>query len=281
MNGTVRRSIMPKQAQRSVAPKAGSKWLVAGWVASCAASLLVGRVCGNQGASVPAAAAGGTGEVQPIGAAVTEVDRRSRLPPPRLDQRLLTEAAGEERRLRAAGSMRTLLTRVKLSPFHGQGKPELAVNVIQDYLVGWATALQQGAPELLPEVAAQVTEEMCRPDASAEAVIALAKLAQQVPALTKAAALDCVFRRSSKEDVVLWSALDAWRASGMLPTPEIKKLQASATDERTRRRFLSHEQEIAVRTAANRSNAMPATQGEHQEVSGRETNTAEGERNAQ
>jgi hypothetical protein len=65
----------------------------------------------------------------------------------------------------------------------------------------------------------------------------MAHLVEDMPELANERTFDCVAARG-KEDSVLWSMLDAWRSADMPPSAALSKLQQTATDPRTTRRFM-------------------------------------------
>jgi hypothetical protein len=71
-------------------------------------------------------------------------------------------------------------------------------------------------------------------------------MARVLPDVATREGFDCYFSRA-KEDVPFWFMLDAWRESGLEKMPALVKLQATAKDPRTTRRFLSDEEAAATR----------------------------------
>jgi hypothetical protein len=116
------------------------------------------------------------------------------------------------------------------------GDPEVHATRLLMYQKGLMDAIVRTAPDLADELAAGIERELCSGSATVSRVISLSHFIHDMPELANERAFDCIASRG-KEDAMLWAVLDAWRATGMPPTPAIAKIQQTATDERTRSRF--------------------------------------------
>jgi hypothetical protein len=126
--------------------------------------------------------------------------------------------------------------------------PETSANAIRLYVQGVADTVKQTSPAVRAALAEEFTTRLCEGALADDELITMANLGLELPDITSPRAFDCVFaRRGAREDVVLWSMLDAWRHSGQDRTAAVADVERSATDPRTQRRFLSQEAEMALR----------------------------------
>jgi hypothetical protein len=116
------------------------------------------------------------------------------------------------------------------------GSPEMHATRLLTYQNGLLDGLVRTAPDLTEELAGRIERELCREEPEPSHVIALSHFINDMPELANQAAFDCVAARG-KEDIALWSTLDAWRAAGMPPSPALSILQKNARDERTKSRL--------------------------------------------
>ncbi len=127
--------------------------------------------------------------------------------------------------------------------------PEMVANTLQPYLTGWIDAVRRAAPELAPQLQIDVGEALCKKDTSDEELIALSRISAAMPAILDSSSIDCVLASRQKEDIVVWTMLDAWAQSGMARTEQVEALARRATDPRTLARLKPLEQR-AKETAA-------------------------------
>lgn len=118
---------------------------------------------------------------------------------------------------------------------------EGVANATDEYLRGWADSLEAGAPELLQDTARGIERDLCEGDLSdAQTVVYLRFVLRE--AATRGPVLDrglrCVLGRRTQEDIVLWTALDAWAKSDLAAAPEWTAWAGRATDPRTLRRLV-------------------------------------------
>ena len=128
--------------------------------------------------------------------------------------------------------------------------PEAAANQSFLYLMGWIDSVTRTAPDMVDELAAEVDASLCNKGTSPTELIVMSRVLMKMPELADSKGFDCLFSEHTSEDVVLWSALDAWRRSGLPKNDALVKIQQSATDERTLRRFLSPQEQLERRRAA-------------------------------
>jgi hypothetical protein len=126
--------------------------------------------------------------------------------------------------------------------------PEAQANSVREYMTGLVEGAVIASPRMREAFSAQFTSALCDKSLADEEVITLAHLAMVLPDAPTPRSLDCFFSGSKKEDVPLWSMLDAWRNSGLEKTATLAKLETTSKDPRTARRFLSPEEAMRQRT---------------------------------
>lgn len=137
--------------------------------------------------------------------------------------------------------LRTRLKRIVIAFGRDDVPPEPIVLQMSEYMAGWVDALIRTAPTLADDLAHEVETAMCDPESTDAEVMLLSRLSQHMPELSSADALDCVLANHTREDMVLWDALDTLRASG-LPAPKaLAAVKARARDERTLERISAFE----------------------------------------
>lgn len=124
------------------------------------------------------------------------------------------------------------------------GGPEAAVQGVMPYLLGWTDSVVRTAPDLMDELAGEIETTMCDHEASPASIMLMSRVVQQLPELGNPRGFDCVVARGT-EDVVLWDALDAWRKGALPKSAALERLERAATDERTRRRSIKWDDELA------------------------------------
>jgi hypothetical protein len=123
--------------------------------------------------------------------------------------------------------------------------PEGVASAVFPYMQGLADGIVRTAPDLVDALAAEIEGAMCHPGTSAAELIGWSHLIANIPELANPKTFDCLFSLHPEENTVLWYGIDAWRTTE-LPKPEpLAAIERSAQDPRTRRRFLSPEQEAA------------------------------------
>lgn len=125
---------------------------------------------------------------------------------------------------------------------------ETTVNSMNDYMAGWAAQFVRTGSELTGAMAEKVEEAMCDAETSDEQLLMFSRIGILVPDLISSTSFDCLFANRSEEDIVLWTALDAWRSSELPKSETIKSIENRFQDSRTQRRFLQPEQEMVLRT---------------------------------
>jgi hypothetical protein len=135
--------------------------------------------------------------------------------------------------------------------------PEAAANEISVYMHAWADTVVRTAPDLVDELASQIELTMCDPQARPAQLIVMSRVIGKMPELANAHSFECLFTQHPQEDIVLWSALDAWRAAGRPKSAAIARIEQTASDSRTRQRLKSPEEQreltAAEETAAETS----------------------------
>jgi hypothetical protein len=176
-----------------------------------------------------------------------------RRPPvaPRLAQTEQTPACGcepTERRETAASLLETLFRRLPGRRERLADVPETSANAVRSYLQGMTDAVKQTSPAVRAALAEEFNDRLCGGSLRDDELITMAYLGLELPDITAPRGFDCVFtQRGEHEDAVVWYMLDAWRYSGHDKSAAIAQIERSATDPRTRRRFLSREEEVSMR----------------------------------
>jgi hypothetical protein len=117
--------------------------------------------------------------------------------------------------------------------------PEAIANQGLLYLKGWADGVVRTAPDLVDELADELEKSLCDNEASDAILITISRAIIAIPELANSKGFDCLFSRRTREDVVVWTALDAWKRSGLPKSAAITTLERTAIDSRTRQRFMS------------------------------------------
>jgi hypothetical protein len=200
----------------------------------------------------------------------TEGPRRDRQAPRRkLDRPFLVRPAElcvatdheAERRYRVQQSRELVdLLFVQLGMFEKffpDAGPEAAATQMRLYQKGLADAIMRTAPDLTDELADQIEQTLCDPQARASQLASLARLFGDIPELASERGFDCVFGQRAEEDVVLWSMLDAWRVSKLPRPPSLIALERDTKDGRVRER-LTELAEFEARARLPQELAAPA-----------------------
>lgn len=146
----------------------------------------------------------------------------------------------------------SLLTRTEAFPELAQKNPELAAKEAFSLVEGIALAVNTSVGnKMIGPLRERVEKMLCDRETSDAKAISLAYLLTSVPQVASQSGFECFFSGHTKEGVAVWSMLDAWRGAGAEVTPAIAALQGSAADERTKRRLMKVEDEIALRSQAD------------------------------
>jgi hypothetical protein len=127
----------------------------------------------------------------------------------------------------------------------GDEYAELRASNFQPQLQGWLESVAATHPGDAQQISAAVTERLCSdvPLSATEQLLLLSTVTHgALRGRSESGAVGCVLDRrihgdSAQEDVVLWSALDAWHAQGSPQLPAIERLRAVAADTRTTSRL--------------------------------------------
>jgi hypothetical protein len=136
---------------------------------------------------------------------------------------------------------------------------ELAVSSIGRDLSAWALRIYHKEPHLLQPLAQEVEGRLCGPLPGTPELVLLSRIGLLLPQLTSQRGFDCVFSRHQQEDIATWSLLDAWRNSGLDLSPTLVALQERATDSRTRRLFMTADEELALRSRHAMGNSQSSS----------------------
>lgn len=147
------------------------------------------------------------------------------------------ERDAEYREHQAADLKGLLLSQIDLLEMGLPGQlPELHANGMAMYQQGVIDAVTRTAPELVDELSAEIERTLCDPNAKQSHQIAMARFVSWMPETASESAFDCVFKRG-QEDIVTWSALDAWRNADVPKSAALLELERKSSDERTLRRL--------------------------------------------
>jgi hypothetical protein len=144
---------------------------------------------------------------------------------------------------------RAVLTDIqaRLSSRARQNLPvEAQANNLADYLRGVVTAIRAIDPAIFSTLRAAYEEQICGSEPPPDIDLLLyAKLVGLEANMASPRALDCALERRQSEDVVVWSILDAWNASGRPEIPALDSIRRRAVDDRTKLRLLSPDEQRA------------------------------------
>jgi hypothetical protein len=165
------------------------------------------------------------------------------------------ESAEREWRTRQATSMLNAMRgRVARAERFAVGGHEATANEVREYTQGWMEALATLQPDIIGELAAGIEGRLCAAEASAVESIVMSRVLATRPDLANAKGLDCVFsRHEEQEDIVLWSALDAWQRAKLPVSESLAAIKSNARDSRTLRRLVPLDQQRAERHAQHGS----------------------------
>ena len=157
-------------------------------------------------------------------------------------------ALAEARRKRAEFLLSGVFKQLADQSHAGIEVAEARANSVLPYVSGVLHGALQADPGLRSAFSAEFTSSLCERTLEDDQTISMAHMALGLPDVATESGFDCFFSKA-KEGVPLWTMLDAWRRSGLPKTPAIARLQATATDSRTTRRFLSDEEALTQRSA--------------------------------
>lgn len=155
-------------------------------------------------------------------------------------------ALSEARRKRAEFLLNGVFKQLTHQSRMGIDPAEARADAVLSYLSGVLNGALQADPGIRSAFSAEFTLSLCDRALEDDQSISMAHMALALPDIATESGFECFFSKS-KEGVPLWTMLDAWRRSGLPKTPAIARLQATATDSRTTRRFLSDEEALAQR----------------------------------
>jgi hypothetical protein len=133
--------------------------------------------------------------------------------------------------------MEGITTSVRVNPNFGKGDPERTANESREYVRGLGHAIRALGPDLLEPMREELKENLCKGGQSADELVLLGYLQQELPEVASREGFDCVFAAHKTEDIVTWSMLDAWQQSQVGETSSISSRQAEWSDPRTLRRL--------------------------------------------
>jgi hypothetical protein len=217
------------------------------------AAFLAARGRGRAPSSVALSAEDGTGEA-PRNAPAHVAAASS---PPLVGARAATPDERERRRTEVQRRARGMLDGVRLQLLN-QVQVNDTMNIetigmgMAPFLQGMVAALQAVDPELMGALRESVADRACDHAQTDIERMFVARVGLASRELASTRAIDCALRDRPQEDVVLWTLLDSWRqVPGRELTPALAALRDAASDERTKRRFLSDAEATAQRKAGH------------------------------
>jgi hypothetical protein len=220
---------------------------------------LVGTMCFLLGrASAPQASAGGNPAVPQVddSTGLEGAGTRPRaLRPPKLLIPDKTETCSgttdQDRKDTVTFVMNRLFHRIEgLGRLSGLESAEMRANMAREYARGLADAIRMGRSDLYQALTQDFNDRLCNQTMPEDKTILLSYFATELPEIVDNKGLECFFGRAKgKEDASLWYMMDAWRNTGGEKPTALAAIEATATDQRTIRRFMSPEQEEAARSA--------------------------------
>jgi hypothetical protein len=147
---------------------------------------------------------------------------------------------------------------------------EATANSMIPHMQGVIMALRSVDPELIKEVQADMSQRMCDGEPTDMEIMLFAKSVVVDPAIATAGSLECALSRRAREDIVMWTLLDAWRTAGAPPIPSTAALRRSATDERTRQFLTMRPESYLSQTNQSSRVAAPVSAGDRAAMVGKE-----------
>jgi hypothetical protein len=114
--------------------------------------------------------------------------------------------------------------------------PERVANEMLAYQTGYADGIRYAAPQVLPHLAKQVEDFVCKDQTDAKLIVA-ARLVRSLPELASERSFECLLRHDGPETSVTWAALDAWKSSDVGEIPAIQRLRETSQHAGTLRRL--------------------------------------------
>ena len=137
--------------------------------------------------------------------------------------------------------VRLMRAQVRRSALGLTASPEAAANNARLYLEGWRDAVTTLDPRLPDLMSDEVDATLCDAAALPAEQLSWLWLASEEPTFASARGLECVvaarLEHGASEDMVLWTALEAWDAAGMPVSESLEQLGRQTRDPRTSRRL--------------------------------------------
>jgi hypothetical protein len=135
---------------------------------------------------------------------------------------------------------------------------------MEPYIQGMLMALRNTNPALVGALRDELTERACDHPQSDLELTMLSRMMLNDPDLGSPRIFDCALRGRKKEDVVLWSMMDAWVAAGRPNTEVMSGIGAFAADARTVDRLTADSPGQRARLAAIEQARIASTANEQQ-----------------
>jgi hypothetical protein len=126
---------------------------------------------------------------------------------------------------------------LNLAPVAGNVGIEAAGNAMVPYIQGSLATLRTISPETINELRDALADRACDHVQTDIEEMFTAHMVLADRDLGAPRTFDCMLRDRKKEDVVLWTALDAWKVAGRPQVPSIADITSAASDPRTVRRL--------------------------------------------
>ncbi len=119
---------------------------------------------------------------------------------------------------------------------------EAIANDMTDYIGGWLDAVAAVASDAeRSEIADQLRAYVCDSTISDAELIMLTRAMTYFPNEATGEGFDCIMSRRETEDIVLWTVMDAYLATGLAPSGVFDDWRDRAVDPRTIRRLGARE----------------------------------------
>jgi hypothetical protein len=131
---------------------------------------------------------------------------------------------------------------------------EAQASSMEQFVVGLIEGIRAIDPTIIDALRSEFTRSLCRSTGNTDLdVLMFTKMASIDSRFASTEGLGCALAGRTQEDVVLWLLLDVWSATGREPLPVIARLAQNATDNRTKRRLLTFEEQRKLRLRTGES----------------------------
>jgi hypothetical protein len=155
------------------------------------------------------------------------LNRRPRVLPPTFAS-VAPEAPRSPRAGEARQTIGALFSRVNDRAIPG-AVPEFNANSQHAFMLGWLDGLHYTSPALRKDLALELRDRICASALNEMDGILLGQLLQRAPELASPEAFECFFSQAA-DTTARAKMIDAWRNSGLEPTPSLERLAETNPD---------------------------------------------------